>query len=578
MRAGAAVRLAVALVVAVAAGGAAQDMRRPRKLIATGWDKPDQTGLKEHVRVMETQPFDGIMITVTGKRDDGTPCALRSAHAAEPWQRAWFAAASADLKSIRFEKFTDNFITIGANPGNVDWFDDAGWAAVAEHWAIAAWIARQAGFKGFHFDPEAYTKPYAQFDYAAQPQADQHSFEAYYAKARERGRQVLAAVAQEFPDAVLFCYFMNSVCAPAAGHADPRPVLAGMGYGLYPAFIDGWLDAAPPTLTFVDGCENAYLYNEDVQFVRAALNIKGACQELVAPQNRAKYRAQVQVSYGIYLDAYWNDEPSPWRVRCADVPPVRQLFENLRSALNAGDGYVWVYGEKFRWWPTPNGGVNPQSWPEALPGCDEALRLARDPVQFARHQADQRRQAGTLANLARNGDFQNDRIQDAGTGQAADWKTGTAPAGWSTWQTGEDKGTFSWDRDAGSAKADGVAHSGCFIQRYEVAPGDTFMVRCRVRATGASRTHVRLRWQTATAQWIRENEDVMAAPAPTGADGWAAIEAVATVPPDAGALVLLLGVGGQRRAADSIWFDDVEVYRLAGGDLFAAPPQRFPKP
>ncbi len=571
-------RLALVLVLAVAASLAAQDMRRPRKLIATGWDKPDQVGLKEHIRAMETQPFDGIMITVAGKRDDGTPCALRSAHSAELWQRAWFEAAIADLKSIRFEKFTDNFITIGANPGNVDWFDDAGWAAVAEHWATAAWIARQAGFRGFHFDPEAYTKPYSQFNYAVQPEAARHSFNDYYAKARERGRQVMTAVAKEYPDAVLFCYFMNFICSAAVGHADPRPVLSGMGYGLYPAFIDGWLDAAPPTMTFVDGCESAYLYNDDLQYVRAALGIKGACQELVSPENRATYRAQVQVSYGIYLDAYWNEEPSPWRVRCDGTPPVRKLFENVRSALNASDGYVWVYGEKFRWWPTPNRSVNPQSWPEALPGCDEALRLARDPAQFARRQAERLRQSGTLTNLARNGDFQSDRVEDAGTGQAADWKTGGAPAGWSTWQTGEDKGTFSWDREAGAAKAVGVVRSGCFIQRYEVTPGDTFLVRARVRTGGSSTAQIRLRWQTAKGQWIRENEDVLTAPGEAAADGWRLLEAVASVPPDAGALVLLLGVAAQHQAEDAAWFDDVKVFRLAGGDLFAAPPQRFAKP
>ena len=570
-------RLVLAGALSGAVLGSAQDMRRTKKLIATGWDKPDQVGLKEHVRVMETQPFDGLMITVTGSRDDGKACALRGAHSAEPWQRAWFEAAIADLKSVRFERFTDNFVTIGANPGNVDWFDDAGWAAVAEHWAIAAWITRQAGFKGFHFDPEPYTKPHSQFDYAAQPQSAQHSFAEYYAKARERGRQVITAVAQEYPDAVLFCYFMNCVAAVATGHADPRPVLAGLGYGLYPAFIDGWLDAAPPTLTFVDGCENAYLYHEDMQYVRAALSIKGACQELVSPENRATYRAQVQVSFGIYLDAYWNEEPSPWRVRCDDVPPVRQLFENVRSALQAADGYVWVYGEKFRWWPTPNRGVNPQSWPEALPACADALRLARDPAQFARGQVERLRQAGRLTNLARNGDFQSETVKDPGTGRAADWQTGGAPAGWSTWQTGEDKGTFSWDRDAGAAKVDGVARGGCFIQKHDVAPGDTYLVRARAKTGGKTSAHVRVRWQSAEGRWLRENEDVLAAPGPAGPDGWRPLEAVATVPPEVGALVLLLGVASQRTPDDTLWFDDVEVYRLAGGDLFAAPPQRFQK-
>lgn len=585
MRPSLATRALLACAVAAAVLGSAQtvDLRLPRKLIATGWDNPDQVGLKEHVRVMETTPFDGVVITVTGTRDDGKACPLRAAHSVEPWQRAWFDAAIADLKSIRFERFTDNFVSIGANPGNVDWFDDAGWAAVAEHWAMAAWIAKQAGFRGFLFDPEPYTHPFVQFQYTVQAQVAQHSFNDYYAKARERGRQVLAAAAKEFPEAVVYCYFMNSISAPASGHADPRPVLAGTGYGLYPAFIDGWLDAAPPSMAFVDGCESAYLFNQDMQYVRAALGIKGACQELVSPENRAKYRAQVQVSYGIYLDAYWNEPPSTWRIQCDGMPPVRKLFENVRSALQAGDGYTWVYGEKFRWWPTANGGVNPQTWPEALPGCDDALRLARDPARFAADRAERLRQAGTLVNLARNGDFQSERVQDPASGQAADWKTGGAPAGWSTWQTDADQGTFSWDRETGTAavgaaKAVGVAGAGCFIQRYEAMPGDTFLVRAKARLAGGTSAHMRLRWQTEKGQWTRENEDVLAAPGDAGPEGWRPLEAVAMVPPDVRALILLLGMATQRVAADAVWFDDIEVYKLAGDDLFTAPPQRFAKP
>jgi len=562
-------------VVLAATAATAQDMRRPRKLIATGWDKPDQVALKEHIRVMETQPFDGVMITVTGKRDDGRPCALRSAHSSEPWSRSWFTAAIEDLQSIRFERFTDNFITIGANPGNVDWFDDEGWAAITEHWAIAAWVAREAGFRGFHVDPEAYTKPFLQFSYAAQAQAGQHRFDEYVEKARERGRQVMAAVAREYPDAVVFSYFLNSICRGATGHEDPRRLLEGMGYGLLPAFVDGWLEAAPPTMTFVDGCESAYLYNREMQFLESAVDIKGACQELVSPANRARYRSQVQVSFGIYLDAYWNDETSRWRVQTDGTPPVRKLYENVRGALRACDEYVWVYGEKFRWWPTGNRGVRPQSWPEALPECDDALRLARDPAAFATALRERLVASGELVNLARNGDFASESIPATGDIPAADWKSGGAPAGWTTWQTEQDKGVFSWDREAGAAKVVGVVHSGCLIQRHRVTPGDTYLVQTRVRRTGGSTASIRVRWQTPAGTWTRETEDVLAPAGTPDAEGWSRITAVATVPPEVGSLVVLLGAASQRQAEDAIWYDDVEICRLHGEGLFAQPPQRF---
>ncbi len=355
----------------------AQDARRRKKLIATGWDKADTRRLLENLAEMEQRPFDGVVLEATGRREDGKPCRLRWAFLNEQWKPAWFQPCIDDLRACKFKRFTDNFIQLNANPGNVDWFDDAGWESIVAHWRIAAWVAKESGCRGILFDPEPYTRPHAQFSYAAQPQRDRHTFEEYYAKARRRGRQVMQAVGEEYGEITVFCYFINSICAAATGQADPRRVLARSGYGLYPAFIDGWLDAVPPTVTLVDGCESAYLYNSQQQYLEAAVLIKGACQELVSPENRAKYRAQVQVSFGLYLDAYWNPKDSEWGRWYVDGRGARRvdrLRANVQTALRVADEYVWVYGEKFRWWPTPNQRVRPQTWPGALPGCDQALR------------------------------------------------------------------------------------------------------------------------------------------------------------------------------------------------------------
>lgn len=555
---------------------AAPDAGRPRKLIATGWDKVDQKRLKDYVRQMEQQPFQGVMMSVVGEQPDGRPCGVRNLQTAQPWERTWFEGAIADLKSIEFRQFTDNFVSTGANPGDVDWFDDEGWARVAEHWGIAAWVAKEAGFRGVLFDPEPYTKPHAQFRYGAQAGHEAHTFDEYCRKARERGRQVMGAVVREYPDLTVFCYFMNSVNRHTTTVADPMPLLEAGGYGLFPSFIDGWLDTAPPTVTFVDGCESAYLFNSERQYLRSAVKIKGDCQVLVAPENRAKYRAQVQVSYGVYLDAYWNpadSEWSRWRIDCEDRKPAQQLLRNVRNAVESCDEYVWIYGEKFRWWPTPNGRVFKQDWPQALPGCDLALRLARDATAYARYLLSNAERRGALQDLARNGDFQSAAAPD-NQGRQADWTEGGAPAGWSCWQMKPDEGTFAWDRDLGAAKAAGVPESGCFIQSYEAVPGECYAVRARVREQGRTRTWVRARWQTPEGKWTMENRDVTAVPDAPDNNGWAGIFASATVPDGVGKLVLLLGVGGQTTASDAAWFDDVGVYRLADSDTFAKDPVR----
>jgi hypothetical protein len=540
------------------------DVRIRKKLIATGWDHPDAEQLVKHLAEMEKRPFDGVVLEVTGRTTDGKPCLLRETFANEKWQREWFQASVDQLRSCKFTRFTDNFVSIGANPGNIDWFDDEGWQRIIEHWRIAAWFVKHSGVKGLLFDPEPYTPPHSQFSYAAQPQRNEHTFNEYAAKARQRGRQVMQAAVEEYPGITIFCYFMNSVCATATGRADPKPALAAQGYGLYPAMIDGWLDVVPPTVTLVDGCESAYLYNSREQFLESATQIKGTCQELVSRENRPKYRAQVQVSYGIYLDAYWNLKDSPWYIDGLGGPRVERLRANTSAALSAADEYVWVYGERFRWWPTPNKGVQQKSWPEALPGSEQALRYARDPLDYARTEMARARVAGKLLNLTRNGDFGSPTAKSR-DGAEQRWREGGPPAGWSAWQREDSKGTFTWDREAGaagkgSAKATHVA-DGCFLQTYKAAPGQRYAVRAVCKTHGNGNTWLRVRWQMAEGRWTAENQDRLFYCEPAS-DKWQELFGVVEVPEGVGRLLILLGVGGQRTADDAAWFDDVELYEL----------------
>jgi len=545
----------VALANAAHAGDMPPDARRPKKLVATGWDQANTERLRANLSDMQKRPFDGVFFPVEGRKPDGKPCRLRRTFNAEPWQRAWFDGAVADLKACRFNRFTDNFVQVGANPGNVDWFDDAGWGAIVEHWRIAASVAKAGGVTGLLFDPEPYSPPHAQFRYAAQPDQDRHTFPEYAAKARERGRQVMKAVAGEFSDITLFAYFLNSICRRATGHRDPNGILATHGYGLLPAFIDGWLDAAPPTVTFVDGCEGAYRYNSEREYLEAALAIKGACQELVSPENRARYRAQVQVSFGVYLDAYWNPKESEWGRWYVDGlggPRVERLRANVDTALRAADTYVWIYGEKFRWWPTPNGRVRDESWPEALPGCEAALRWARDPLDFARHHIAEKAKAGTLRNLLAGGDF-------------AEGTKGKRPDGWGAWQAEASKGAFTWDPETGAAakgagRAVGVA-DGCFIQGVPVEPGQRYAVRAVCRLQGEGDANLTIRWQTSEQRWTCQGRDRTVLPYGPR-EGWTEMLGAVEVPEGAGRLVVLLGVKGQEGEADVAWFDDAAVYRL----------------
>ena len=97
------------------------DVRRPKKLVSVGWDLfSDTKWIREHLAEMEARPFDGIALCAVGRREDGKNQFLRGAFSRDPWKYEWFTGAEADLKACSFKRFRDNFLLVGANPGDVD--------------------------------------------------------------------------------------------------------------------------------------------------------------------------------------------------------------------------------------------------------------------------------------------------------------------------------------------------------------------------------------------------------------------------------------------------------------------------
>ena len=92
---------------------------------------------------------------------------LRSDH----WHGVEFADCVRDLQAAQPKQATNNFLMVYANPGDVDWFDDAGWREVVDHWRLLARVAKQGGLRGLLYDAEPYTPPHSQFRYGASPGA-----------------------------------------------------------------------------------------------------------------------------------------------------------------------------------------------------------------------------------------------------------------------------------------------------------------------------------------------------------------------------------------------------------------------
>ncbi len=193
----------------------AQPDRPARKLIEFGWDEPDTAFMRHHAGEMERAPFDGCVFHVLSAEPQGR-------HENFTWH-CWGSRAFAeaelqpaldDLKATTFRRFRHNFLRFNASPGDLDWFDDH--AAVLANARLAAKVAREGRCAGILFDVEEYRG--GLFTYAKQRDAKTKSWDEYAAKARQRGREVMAAFQGGYPDLTVFLTF---------GHSLPRTTSRG---------------------------------------------------------------------------------------------------------------------------------------------------------------------------------------------------------------------------------------------------------------------------------------------------------------------------------------------------------------
>ncbi len=525
-----------------------------KKFIELGWDIPDTAYLKEHHESMQqTTPFDGIMLALEATAPDGKKVSSQSVTDPTPWEAAWFDTAIADLTACKFTRFTDNFIRFNFSPGTVEWNSDADWKAVCEKTVICSRIAKKAGLKGLAPDFESYGKTMFKFDANTGL-----SFEETRRLARKRGGEWMKALVSEFPDMVLFTLFVAEVNLQAGQDADPDGLLATAHYGLLPAFFNGMLDEVTPELRIVDGCESGYYLNGFDEFARRALavqSIGGPAIRLVAPENRQKYIAQVQVGFGFYLDMYVNPEGSKYyRGPKPGGTRLDRLAENLAAAKDATDEYVWLYGEQRRWWAPPKSDSTWENWEQALPGTTRTVRFIKDPDAAAQTLLDEQRAKGPLANILKNADFSQSK---------STLKPDVLfPADWNSWQH-EPLGTFSWDGSVGngSVKASRVKW-GCVMQSNPVKPGEYYFVSVDAKKQGGGGIGVRVRWIDADGKWTRESDDRTLTFKPSSGDGWDRASGVVKVPEGVATLQIQAGVRDQETDADTAWFDNTLLIRI----------------
>jgi hypothetical protein len=334
-----------------------------KKLI--GWsNEPSTAFMRAHIAEMEATPFDGCVFHVDTKDANGAT----DSFAWKCWSKKAFTEAEVqpaidDLKATPFKRLTSNFLRFNVCPGDVDWFDD--FSPIVSNARLAARVAHEGKAAGLLFDVEQYGKPL--FTYRKQRDAVGKSFEQYAAQARLRGRELMLAFQEGYPNLhVLLTYGYCLSLREARGAKNP----ADTEYSLLAPFLDGMFNAATGSSKIIDGHEYSYGYKAPAQFDDARKQFYGGDLFRVIGTDTAKVEKHLALGFGVWLDNAWRTNGwNPADVEKNYFTPA-SFEQSVRFALERSDEYVWIYTEKPCWWSTDG---KPRDLP---PAYEQALRRA----------------------------------------------------------------------------------------------------------------------------------------------------------------------------------------------------------
>ena len=525
------------------------------KILAFAWEFSGKSvrDLPAVVDSLDATPIDGIGVYLNEPQANGTKLSTHNVMH-EAWRRETLEPLVPLARELTAHRsMRESFIgTFRAPLKRINWHDDYAWARIASNMAIAAWFAREGGFRGLSMDPEDYPGT-GQF----RRRPDDPPYDALRDAARRRGREVFEGVFREYPDIRILSFWLLSMGQRGFGMGDLADAARENG-DLWPSFVDGILDVLPPTARLIDGCEHAYRYESARgDFWRAGDAIRRRLPALLAPENRAKYAAQVGASFGIYLDMFTNPEGSSWFAGPVDGSRLRHLERNVFQASEAADGYVWLWGEKHclgDWGaegPDAKRGISQQPWGEALPGLEDVLLAIKDPAVYAARREAALRAEGRWTTLNAN--------PECG-GDAED-----VPAPYAPWQHAKSRQGRLWrDETCGEGDTSCLAAEGCENGAFSVnvaqplLAGDRLLVRASMRGDGGS---AQFCWKRADGAWDWDVlQPVRLRFGPPGADGWRRGEAVVRVPEGAARAGLILSV--RQIPGEICRFDNVEIHAL----------------
>lgn len=348
-------------------------------------DVPYPSVVQKHIREMEKMPFDGLIFRL---REYNHISDIRL------WKNADLKPQIDTLAQIEWGKFTDNFLFLYVtDKWNMNWFNDDQWSNIVKNMRLISEAAKAGKCVGICLDVEPYGDGIFQYPGLNDKYASK-SFPEVASKVRQRGTEFIKAVQTEMPKMKLLQFFQMAVYESLFDiidlkereeklytHSSTSARLKSTFYNpwhtnlslAYPFFL-GMLEGAGPGITFIDGNEGSYYYEEPEQFYRAYQTIKNRSLTMIPEGLRAKYKTQVDVGTSVYM----NQILGRYRGSAVNFSPEDRLrfFEhNLYYALQTSDEYVWFYSDwPLTWWYDFLPGRRGQPLPK---GTEEAMRSAR---------------------------------------------------------------------------------------------------------------------------------------------------------------------------------------------------------
>ena len=552
-----------------------------KKLLQFGWDNPTPAELCKNLALYETYlPYDGVGISLDRNvtRPDGKKTSLSwSFFTKLKFQHEWFKKDLEYLKKVHknAKKLKYNFIGTSAScfTGEFDIFDDSFWKIVCNNYTVVARLAKQGGCKGIRLDLEDYGN-YGNFRYRAECGK---SYEEAWNMARKRGRQWMNAIAKEFPDVTIFCFFwLDLMMGYADGSPELHKRLQGCGTGLLVAFINGIYDALPPKAKIVDGMESyGYAANnlQNYQTMRALRELR--FPRLLAPENQRKFREQGSFSVATYFSPYTRSSLTKgFRKYMVEgkMTPLEFFRCNFTYAVEHSDEYAWTWNEHRRWIP----GRYKHGWQNkalddspdvpgpymgmAIPGVEDAMLYAKDPWKYAHNLL---KNPKKLKNLLKNASFEG-KGGKAAVALAPDSVVFKKLPNWETWKNKRSKAEFALGVKEGVKGSNAIMiknGSGVAHQGVKIDPNGAYIVRAKARFVGKAGGSLGVQWRNEQGRW---HNHAMALAAPFSKDlgnGWKeATVVIRSIPAGSHYLSAMLNSSGGK--GDAVYFDDVEIFSM----------------